>query len=174
MRPDRLRSLQGRHRYDGWPTKRGGVPQVRGRIEGAEIARHRVLGRAGAPRPMGRTHHARRRHRGGRALRGLPQSPIDRGVSRRRGAGAHSGTHVCGLNLRTCRSHVDVRYIKGFRHPETRNRRDVRNSALWCLQLAAEKSQAVRGAISQVCAPQVADPYNQRHIFWFKNVEAGF
>ena len=55
---------------------------------------------------------------------------------------------------------------------------DVICRGLWAdwveLQLAAEKSPAVRDAISQVCAPQVDDPYNQRHIFWLKNVEAGF
>ena len=55
---------------------------------------------------------------------------------------------------------------------------DVICRGLWAdwveLHLAAEKSQAVRDAILQVCAPHVDDPYNQRYIFWFKNVEAGF
>ena len=42
------------------------------------------------------------------------------------------------------------------------------------LQRAAEHSEATRAAILQVCAPHVGDPCNQRYIFWFKNVRAGF
>ena len=41
------------------------------------------------------------------------------------------------------------------------------------LHRAAEKSEAVRGAVLQVCEPHVGDPYNQRYIFWFTNVRAG-
>lgn len=44
---------------------------------------------------------------------------------------------------------------------------DVICRGLWAdwaeLQLAAEDSQAVRGAILQVCALHVGDPYNQRY-----------
>ena len=42
------------------------------------------------------------------------------------------------------------------------------------LHRAAADSEAVRDAILQVCVPHVGDPYNQRYIFWFKNVRAGF
>lgn len=38
----------------------------------------------------------------------------------------------------------------------------------------AEKSEAVRNAILQVCEPHVGDPYNQRYLFWLKNVQTGF
>ena len=41
------------------------------------------------------------------------------------------------------------------------------------LHLAAESDSRVREAIRQVCEPHLGDPYNQRYIFWFKNVEAG-
>ena len=35
-------------------------------------------------------------------------------------------------------------------------------------------SEAVGDAILQVCEPHVGDPYNQRYLFWFKNVQTGF
>ena len=42
------------------------------------------------------------------------------------------------------------------------------------LHQAAAASKAVRDAILQVCEPHVSDPYNQRYLFWFKNVQTGF
>lgn len=42
------------------------------------------------------------------------------------------------------------------------------------LELAAEKDASVRDSIRQVCLPHIGDPYSQRYLFWYKNVEAGF